>query len=108
MKVCLLAVDEAHCISQWGYDFRPAYLKITEIRRYFPNAAVLALTATATRKVAADIQDKLNFRDPNLFQQSFERKNLTYVVIREENKLNRLLKIANNLKGSGIVYLRAD
>jgi ATP-dependent DNA helicase RecQ len=107
MKVCLIAVDEAHCISQWGYDFRPSYLKIVEFRRYLPNVPVLALTATATAKVATDIQKKLSFPQPNLFQQSFERKNLTYVVLSEEDKLRRLIKIANNLKGSGIVYLRS-
>jgi ATP-dependent DNA helicase RecQ len=107
MNVSLLAVDEAHCISQWGYDFRPAYLNINLIRAYLPNIPVLALTATATSNVAEDIQDKLNFRENNLFQQSFERKNLTYVVQFEEDKLNRLLKIINNLKGSGIVYLRS-
>ncbi len=106
MKVCLLAVDEAHCISQWGYDFRPAYMKITEFRRYLPKVPVLALTATATAKVATDIQEKLSFPKPNIFQQSFERKNLAYVVLKEEDKLKRLIKIANNLKGSGIVYLR--
>ncbi len=107
MNVSLLAVDEAHCISQWGYDFRPSYLNINLIKIYLPNVPILALTATATANVAADIQDKLNFREPNLFQQSFERKNLTYVVQFEEDKLNRLLKIINNLKGSGIVYLRS-
>jgi ATP-dependent DNA helicase RecQ len=107
MKVCLLAVDEAHCISQWGYDFRPAYMKIADFRRNLPKVPVLALTATATAKVAVDIQEKLCFPKPNLFQQSFERKNLTYVVLNEEDKLRRLIKIANNLKGSGIVYLRS-
>jgi ATP-dependent DNA helicase RecQ len=107
MKVCLLAVDEAHCISQWGYDFRPSYMKITEFRRYVPNVPVLALTATATVNVVTDIQEKLSFPRPNLFQQSFERKNVAYVVLREEDKLRRLIKIANNLKGSGIVYLRS-
>jgi len=107
MNVCLLAVDEAHCISQWGYDFRPSYLNISQIRPYLPDVPVLALTATATATVADDIQDKLNFSEHNLIQQSFERKNLIYVVQYEEDKLNRLLKIANNLKGSGIVYLRS-
>ena len=107
MNVSLLAVDEAHCISQWGYDFRPSYLNISQIRSYLPGIPVLALTATATAIVAEDIQDKLNFSEHNLFQQSFERKNLTYVVQYEEDKQNRLLKIVNNLKGSGIVYLRS-
>lgn len=107
MKVCLIAVDEAHCISQWGYDFRPAYLKISELRKHLPGIPVIALTATATAKVVMDIQQKLLFPEPNLFQQSFERKNLIYVVLREDDKLKRLIKIANNLKGSGIVYLRS-
>jgi len=107
MNVSLLAVDEAHCISQWGYDFRPSYLNINQIRSSLSGIPVLALTATATANVAEDIQDKLNFSEHNLFRQSFERKNLTYVVQYEEDKLNRLLKIVNNLKGSGIVYLRS-
>ncbi len=107
MKVCLLAVDEAHCISQWGYDFRPAYLRITDFRNFLPGVPILALTATATAKVAADIQEKLSFPVSNMIQQSFERKNLAYVALKEENKLKRLIKIANNLKGCGIVYLRS-
>ena len=107
MKVNLLTVDEAHCISQWGYDFRPPYLKIADFRKYLPNVPVMALTATATPEVVQDIQQKLAFSSPNVFQRSFERKNLTYVVLKEENKLNRLLKVVNNLKGSGIVYVRS-
>ncbi|MEZ5199340.1 MAG: ATP-dependent DNA helicase RecQ [Bacteroidales bacterium] len=107
MNIKLLAIDEAHCISQWGYDFRPSYLKILEIRRFLPNVPVLALTATATPDVVQDIQQKLAFRYSNVFQLSFERKNLIYVVQEEENKLNRLLKVTQNLKGSGIVYLRS-
>jgi ATP-dependent DNA helicase RecQ len=107
MRIGLLAVDEAHCISQWGYDFRPSYLNIAKIRAYIPNVPVLALTATATPAVVKDIQEKLGFPSFNLFQQSFERKNLTYVVLNEEDKLNRLLKVARNLKGTGIVYLRS-
>ncbi|MFC2102000.1 RecQ family ATP-dependent DNA helicase, partial [Bacteroidota bacterium] len=79
MKINLLAVDEAHCVSQWGYDFRPPYLKIAEIRPFIPGVPILALTATATPKVVKDIQQKLEFKRENLFQQSFERKNLTYV-----------------------------
>jgi len=107
MSVNLLAVDEAHCISQWGYDFRPSYLKIAEIRKKLPGVPVLALTATATTDVIPDIQEKLEFSEKNVFRSSFERKNLTYVVLKEEDKLNRLLKVINNLKGSGIVYVRS-
>ncbi|MCF8303013.1 MAG: RecQ family ATP-dependent DNA helicase [Bacteroidales bacterium] len=105
MQVNLLAVDEAHCISQWGYDFRPPYLEIANIRPLI-NAPVLALTATATREVITDIQERLLFAKENLIRKSFERKNLTYVVFKEEGKLKRLTKIAGNLKGSGIVYVR--
>lgn len=107
MKVCLLAVDEAHCISQWGYDFRPPYLSVAKIKDYLPNVPVIALTATATPDVVVDIQQKLLFKQPNVFQKSFARKNLTYVVIEDEEKLQRLLKIANWTKGSGIVYVRS-
>ncbi len=107
MKVNLLAVDEAHCISQWGYDFRPSYLTIAKIRKKLPGVSILALTATATPEVIPDIQEKLEFRKPNVFQLSFERKNLTYVVLKEENKFKRLLKVVTNLKGSGIIYVRS-
>jgi ATP-dependent DNA helicase RecQ len=106
MKVNLLAVDEAHCISQWGYDFRPPYLRIAEIRELIPNTPVLALTATATSQVVQDIQGKLEFRNGQVFQKSFERRNLAYVVFDEEDKLKRLTKICNNVKGVGIVYVR--
>ncbi|HNY01807.1 MAG TPA: ATP-dependent DNA helicase RecQ [Bacteroidales bacterium] len=106
MKVSLLAVDEAHCISQWGYDFRPPYLEIAAIRQMLPNVPVIALTATATPKVVKDIQRRLEFRKENVFQKSFERKNLTYMVIREEDKLKRLVKILAKVKGPGIVYVR--
>jgi len=102
----LLAVDEAHCVSQWGYDFRPPYLKIAEIRPFIPGIPLLALTATATPKVVRDIQEKLQFRQENLIRKSFERKNLTYVVFKEEDKPGRLLKILNNFQGSGIIYVR--
>lgn len=105
-KVGLLAVDEAHCISQWGYDFRPPYLKIAEIRDFLPNVPVLALTATATPDVVKDIQQKLEFKTENLFQKSFERNNLTYFVINEEDKLNKMLRIIHKIKGTGIVYVR--
>ncbi len=106
MKVNLLAIDEAHCISQWGYDFRPPYLRIAEIREFIPDTPVLALTATATKEVIIDIQEKLQFRNQQVFQKSFERKNLAYMVFREEDKLNRLLQICKKQKGVGIVYVR--
>ena len=86
MKVCLLAIDESHCISQWGYDFRPPYLKIAEIRPYIPNTPVLALTATATPNVVEDIQLRLGFKEHNVFQTSYERKNVTYNVIKVADK----------------------
>ena len=107
MKVSLIAVDESHCISQWGYDFRPPYLNIADIRQYAPKAPVLALTATATPIVIKDIQEKLFFKNENVFQKSFERKNLIYVIIKDEDKLNRLLSIVNQFKGSGIIYARS-
>lgn len=107
MNVNLIAVDEAHCISQWGYDFRPPYLKIAEIRELFPEVPVLALTATATPLVVEDIQEKLDFRQPNVLKKSFERKNVAYVVLQEEDKYKRLLKVVTNVKGSGIVYVRS-
>ncbi|WP_367328602.1 ATP-dependent DNA helicase RecQ [Lentimicrobium sp.] len=106
ISVGMIAVDEAHCISQWGYDFRPPYLRIAEIRDRLPGVPVLALTATATRKVVKDIQDKLRFQQYNVFERSFERNNLAYVVSRTENKIERLLRICTNVKGSGIVYVR--
>ena len=106
MKVSLIAVDEAHCISQWGYDFRPAYLQIARLRDLQPEAAILALTASATPKVAADIMQHLRFREPNLKQMSFARANLSYVVRRTEDKREHLLRIVNNVPGSGIVYVR--
>ena len=106
MNVNLLAVDESHCISQWGYDFRPPYLKIAEIRPFIEDAPVLALTATATPEVVKDIQEKLNFPKENVFQKSFERKNLIYVVQHEEDKLNRLMRIITRIRGTGIIYVR--
>src|SRR6202035_814775 len=94
MNVNLIAVDEAHCISQWGYDFRPTYLKIASIRQFFPGAPVLALTATATPKVTKDICEKLEFKKTaKVFQQSFERQNIIYSVLIEENKPGRLLRL---------------
>lgn len=106
MKVSFIAIDESHCISQWGYDFRPSYLKILQLRELLPNIPILALTATATPEVVKDIQQKLGFKKENVLQKSFERKNLSYVVLPEEDKLARLIKIANNVKGTGIVYVR--
>lgn len=106
MKVSLLAVDEAHCISQWGYDFRPPYLQIAELRELLPDIPILALTATATEEVKKDIQQKLKFKNENVFQKSFERKNLSYAVLYEEGKLNKMADIFQKVKGSGIVYVR--
>lgn len=106
LNVKLIAVDEAHCVSQWGYDFRPPYLKIAEIRPYFPNVPVLALTATATPEVAKDIQEKLAFKNALFIQKSFARKNLVYYVAKDENKLEVLLKLVKKQNGSGIVYVR--
>ncbi len=106
MKVNLIAVDEAHCISQWGYDFRPPYLEIATIRDLLPKTPVLALTATAKPKVVEDIQEKLDFPTSNVFQNSFERKNLSYVVLHEANKYKKLVEIVRNVKGTGIVYTR--
>ena len=107
MKVCLLAVDESHCISQWGYDFRPPYLKIADIRPYIPNTPVLALTATATAKVVDDIQLRLGFKKKNVFQSSFERKNVTYNVFHEADKYGILRRKLEAMKeGSAIVYVR--
>lgn len=107
MKVNLIAVDEAHCISQWGYDFRPAYLGIARIRELLPEAPVLALTATATPRVVVDIQEKLEFPETRVFQKSFERSNLAYVVLPEENKYGKLLEMLRKVPGSGIVYARS-
>ena len=107
MKVCMITVDESHCISQWGYDFRPAYLKIADIREMLPGVPVLALTATATPEVVKDIQDKLKFQEGSqTFRMSFERKNLAYVVRRTENKQEELLHILHRMQGSAIVYTR--
>jgi len=106
MKVSLIAVDEAHCISQWGYDFRPAYLEISNIRTALPHVPVLALTATATPTVVDDICKKLQFRDHQVFRTSFYRENLAYMVVQESNKRERLLRIIGRVGGSGIVYVR--
>ena len=107
MKVSFITVDEAHCISQWGYDFRPSYLTITDIRKVLHGIPVLALTATATPQVVKDIQDKLGFKEENAFRMSFERKNLAYVVRRTEDKNGELTHILKSVKGSAIIYTRS-
>lgn len=106
MNVNLFAIDEAHCISQWGYDFRPPYLQLTNLRELHPDVPVLALTATATEHVIDDIQNKLGFKKKNVFRKSFERRNLSYIVATEENKFRKLIAIAKKVKGTGIVYVR--
>lgn len=106
LPIGLIAIDEAHCISQWGYDFRPSYLKIAELREYFPSVNIIAVTASATKEVVEDIQIKLLFKKQAVFRQSFERKNIRYVVQLEENKYERLLKIIHNIGGTGIIYVR--
>lgn len=106
MQVSLITVDESHCISQWGYDFRPAYLKIAEIRQLLPGVPVIALTATATPEVVKDIQERLQFRQENVFRMSFERKNLAYIVRHTEDKDGEMLHILQRVNGSSIVYTR--
>ena len=108
MNISMVAVDEAHCVSQWGYDFRPAYLRIASIREQLPNVPLLALTASATLSVQSDICEKLLFnKSQQRFQQSFERANLSYSVFNVVSKQNKLLEIVNNVKGSGIVYCKS-
>ena len=106
INVTLIAVDEAHCISQWGYDFRPPYLRIAEVRNIFPDIPILALTATAVPRVVEDIQLKLEFQTKNVFSKSFVRKNLAYVVSREDDKIKKLLRICTGVQGCGIIYVR--
>ena len=106
MKISMITVDESHCISQWGYDFRPAYLKIAEIRALLPGIPVLALTATATPEVVKDIQARLHFQQENVFRMSFERENLAYIVRKTENKTGELLHILRRMPGSAIIYVR--
>jgi len=108
MKVSLIAIDESHCISQWGYDFRPPYLRIAEIRQYLPSVPIMALTATATPRVVDDIMDKLHFRSRTVFQTSYERKNVVYNVVYQPDKYGILLRLCANMKsGSAIVYVRS-
>lgn len=107
MRVSFITVDEAHCISQWGYDFRPSYIRIADLRKVVPQAPVLALTATATPEVVKDIQDKLLFRQEHVFKMSFTRKNLAYVVRHTEDKESELLHIINSIPGTVIVYCRS-
>ena len=106
INVTLIAVDEAHCISQWGYDFRPPYLRIADVKDIFPDVPVIALTATAVPRVVDDIQLKLEFKKKNVFSMSFVRKNLAYVVSREDDKIKKLLRVCNGVKGCGIIYVR--
>jgi len=107
MKVSFITVDEAHCISQWGYDFRPSYLQIADIRRLKPEAPVLALTATATPQVTDDIQERLGFKEKNVFRMSFERKNLAYIVRQAADKQEEMIHILNSVSGCAIVYVRS-
>lgn len=107
MKVSFIAVDEAHCISQWGYDFRPSYLQVREIRTLLPTVPILALTATATATVVDDIQTQLGFRERRVFRMSFERANLTYLVRQSEDKLGDLIALLHQSEGSAIVYTRS-
>lgn len=105
-RVCMIAVDESHCISQWGYDFRPSYLRIADLREHLVDVPILALTATATPEVVDDIQEKLGFKEKNVFQKSFSRSNLAYVVRTTENKDEHLLKILKAVPGTSVVYVR--
>lgn len=106
MTVNLLVIDESHCISQWGYDFRPSYFSIADIREQLPGIPVLALTATATPEVVKDIQKRLHFKEENVFQKSFSRKNLSYIVRQTEDKINSLIHILSRVPGTAIVYVR--
>ena len=107
MNVVLLAVDEAHCISQWGYDFRPSYLRIKEVRKLLPDVPVLALTASATQMVAEDIMRQLEFDKPNIIRSSFARANLSFAVRHTDDKNEQLLRVVNNVDGSGIIYMQS-
>ena len=107
MNINLIAVDEAHCISQWGYDFRPPYLRIAALREELNNVPVLALTASATKDVQDDICDRLQFKEKNIFRQSFERKNLSYSVFKVDSRINKVIEILNKVQGSAIVYCKS-
>lgn len=107
LAVSLIVVDEAHCISQWGYDFRPSYLQIAQVRKFFPHVPILALTASATPEVAIDIGRQLNFSNANIFTKSFNRSNLSYIVRHDDVKPERLLKVLRATTGSAIVYVRS-
>lgn len=107
MKISFIAVDEAHCISQWGYDFRPSYLQIAEIKSLIPNCSIIALTATATKDVCDDIQQKLDFKKRNLIQSSFKRDNLAYMVLEEPNKIHRIQSMLQKVAGSCIIYVKS-
>jgi len=106
LNITLIAVDEAHCISQWGYDFRPPYLRIANLREELPKVPIIALTASATRIVQKDIVEKLKLKDVNIFQQSFERPNISYSVFKVDSKINKALEILNNVAGSSIIYCK--
>jgi len=107
MKVCLIAVDEAHCISQWGYDFRPPYLKIAALRELKPGVPMIALTASATRQVKEDIAEKLELKKPSVFQKSFARENLSFAIRKTETKERKLIEILKKVQGTAIVYVRS-
>ena len=106
MKVSFITVDEAHCISYWGYDFRPSYLKIKEIRTLKPDAPILALTASATPEAVKDIQKQLAFRDENVFKMSFERKNLCYMILNTSLREKAMIHLLENIPGTAIIYTR--
>ena len=107
IHISMLVVDEAHCISQWGYDFRPSYLRIAQLRDIFPDIPVLALTASATPKVVDDIRTSLRMKGNNIYSRSFDRDNLSYIVRHTDDKENQLLRVLNGVKGTAIVYVRS-